>query len=128
MRMRTLTVALFSAVLLAGQPGAARAEDGGSEVGLALGAAALDVVYVPCKAIMAVGGLIAGGVVGTLTGGDTRAAYALWVPSAGGTFIVRPAQLDGTEPLDFFGKDYADKPSPRARTLEGSSIYEALYR
>ena len=26
------------------------------------------------------------------------------------------------------GKDYADKPSPRARTLEGSSIYEALYR
>ena len=128
MRMRSLIVGVLAGALLAGRPGAAQAHSGGEEAGLALGAAALNVFYTPCKAVVAVGGLFVGGVVGFLTGGDTRAAYALWVPAASGTYLVRPSHLDGSQPLEFFGSDYADRPSPVARTLESSAIYEALYK
>ena len=129
MRMRrSLLVPVLALALLAGRPGAAQAGYGATEAGLALGAAALNVFYTPCKAAVAIGGLFAGGLVGVLTGGDTRAAYALWVPAASGTYLVKPSNLDGSEPLDFFGSDYNDEPSPIARTLESSSIYEATYK
>lgn len=128
MRMRSLIVGVLAGVLLAGRPGAARAHGGAEEAGLALGAAALNVVYTPCKTMVALGGLFVGGVVGFLTGGDTRAAYAVWVPAASGTYLVKPSMLDGSQPLEFFGSDYADRPSPIASTLESSSIYEALYK
>jgi hypothetical protein len=128
MRVRTLVMGALLTALLTAQPNVARAQNGAAEAGMALGAAALNVVYTPCKAIVALGGLFAGGVVGFLTGGDTRAAYALWVPAASGTYLVRPANLDGSEPLEFFGTDYADRASPMARSLQNSSIYEALYK
>ena len=128
MRMRSAMILALAAALLAGRPATARAYDAGRDAGLALGAAALDLVYTPCKMVMAISGLVAGGIVGTLTGGDTRAAYALWVPAAGGTYMVTPAILDGSKPLEFFGSDYADQPSPVARTMESSSIYSALYK
>ena len=127
MRIRNLVVGLLALAVLAGPPRAAHAHGGAAEAGLAVGSAALNIFYAPCKAIVAAGGLVAGGVVGLLTGGDTRAAYALWVPAAGGTFLVTPANLDGSEPLEFFGADYADTPSPMTRTLESSAIYEAFY-
>ncbi len=124
--MRSLIIGLLALGAVAGAPGTARAS-GAGDAGLALGAAALNLFYTPCKAMMAVGGLVVGGVVGVLTGGDTRSAYALWVPAAGGTYMVTASNLDGSRPLEFFGADYADTPSPRSRTLENSSIYEALY-
>ena len=51
-------------------------------------------------------------------------AYAVWVPAATGTYVVTPSNLDGTEPLEFFGDDYYDTPSPAAH---GIPIYEAAY-
>ena len=127
MRMRNLVVGFFAVAVLAGPPRVARAHGGATEAGLAIESAALNVAYVPCKAIVAAGGLVVGAVVGLLAGGDSRAAYALWVPAAGGTFLVTPAHLDGSRPLEFFGADYADEPSPMTRTLESSAIYEAYY-
>ena len=62
-----------------------------------------------------------------LTGGDTRAAYALWVPTAGGDFMVRPSHLDGSERLQFFGSDYTDHASTISRQSDGSTIYDATY-
>lgn len=127
MRMRSLVGGVLAAALLVGPPRAGHAHGGAADAGLALGSAALNVVYTPCKVLVVAGGLIAGGLVGLLTGGDTRAAYALWVPAAGGTYMVTPSHLDGSQPLEFFGADYADRPSPMTRTLESSSIYEAFY-
>ena len=109
-------------------PGPVRAHCPAAEAGLALGATALDLVYVPVKSVVAVGGMVLGSVTGLLTGGDTRAAYALWVPTGGGTFILTPSHLDGTRPVEFFGTDYADEPSRSVPDPEGSTmLYDWLY-
>jgi hypothetical protein len=121
--MRRLIAALVLGAAVLGQADPGRASPGG-DVGLAFAAAAIDVLYIPAKLAVAAGGLVVGGVIGTLTGGDTRAAYALWVPAAGGTFMVTPDHLDGTEPLEFFGSDYSDRPSGMG---EGTTFYDAAY-
>jgi hypothetical protein len=97
----------------------------GHEASLALIATASSLVYLPAKCLVAGVGLLTGGLVGTLTGGDTRAAYAIWVPTAGGDYVIRPAHIDGTRPLAFFGSTYSDQPS-RYRA-GGSVIYDSLY-
>ncbi|HJQ84231.1 MAG TPA: hypothetical protein VKA21_09160 [Candidatus Binatia bacterium] len=97
-----------------------------SEFGLAVGAAAANLLYTPAKTVLAVGGLAVGAFTGLLTGGDVRAAYAIWVPAASGTFFLRPANLDGSEPIDFLGADYEDTPSIVSEPDSGG-IYEAQY-
>jgi hypothetical protein len=86
-------------------------------------------LYTPAKVIVAVGGLTLGGLTGLLTGGDTRSAYAVWVPVATGTYFLTPSHLDGSEPIEFFGtSDYADTPSTSAAAaMEAGAIYEAEY-
>ena len=110
--MRKVIVAMVVAGLLGAVP--VRADDkvdAGSEIGYALGAGALNIVYFPTKVVLAVSGLAVGALAGALTGGDARTAYAIWVPAASGTYIVRPEHLSGEQPLLFFGNDYADRPS-----------------
>jgi hypothetical protein len=93
---------------------------------LGLGAATANVIYFPAKVVVAAVGGVLGGVTGMVTGGDIRAAYGIWVPTASGTYFVRPAHLDGTLPLEFFGSDYADQPSS-VRSTEEYVFYEAMY-
>jgi hypothetical protein len=128
MRMRSVVAGVVLAGLVAVLPVSSRAEERtpGSEFGLAMGAAAIDLGWVPVKLVTAGLGLAVGSVAGVLTGGDVRTAYAVWVPTTTGTFIVTPANLDGTEPLQFFGDDYADRPST-VRAIGGSGTYEAAY-
>ena len=95
------------------------------EAGLALGAAAANLIYLPAKTFVALGGLGLGAFTGLLTGGNVRAAYALWVPTTGGTFLLTPAHFDGTRSIEFFGSDYADQPSTNVR--DTSIAYRARY-
>jgi hypothetical protein len=112
--MRKLIVAMaVTGALVLGQAAPGRAVSGAEEAGLALGSAGINLFYVPVKGALAVAGLAVGAVTGLLAGGDVRAAYALWVPTAGGTFLVTPAHLDGTRRFEFFGSDYADRPTAR---------------
>src|SRR5262249_9826395 len=62
-----------------------------------------------------------------LTGGDTRAAYAVMVPAASGTYFLRPSNLDGSEPVEFLGTDYGDVPSSRNASTGWGGDYEAQY-
>ena len=132
MPMRSLMAGLIVFTTLLGQPatGSARETTQGEEAALALAALGLDLVYVPAKVVVAAGGLLLGAVIGLATGGDVRSAYAFWVPSATGTFIVRAANMDGSEPIDFFGADYTDQASPVAQTEsgDGGTFYQSLYR
>jgi hypothetical protein len=59
-----------------------------------------------------------------VTGGDTRSAYAIWVPAAGGSYTITTGHLAGTEEFEFWGSDYADQPSTLATT---GAIYDAQY-
>jgi hypothetical protein len=122
--LTTVTLGLVLATILQARPAGAMHSQAG-EAGLALGAAAANLIYLPAKTLVAVGGLGLGAFTGLLTGGDVRAAYALWVPSAGGTFVLTPAHFDGTRPIEFFGSDYADRPSTSKR--DTSIAYRALY-
>ena len=99
--------------------------DPGLEAGTSVSASFINIVYLPAKIVVAFVGGIAGGIAGVLTGGDQRAAYALWVPLMGGDYFVRPENLSGERPLAFLGSDYADQPS----TWNGSSTYayDSLY-
>ena len=86
----------------------------------------MDLVYTPIKVLTAMVGLPIGAMTGVLTGGDVRSAYAVWVPTASGTYFITPAHLEGTEPVQFFGSDYADRPSASAEADKGG-IYDAMY-
>ena len=101
--------------------------DQGLEAGTSLSASYLNLVYLPAKIVVAVVGGIAGGLAGVLTGGDQRAAYAIWVPLMGGDYFVRPENLSGERPLAFFGADYADQPSTWNVDTDSTYAYEALY-
>jgi hypothetical protein len=125
--MRRILVACLLAGVVLGRPAPVRAHDAGTEIALAFGAATANLVYLPAKAIVALGGLVMGTFAGVMTGGSERAAYAFWVPAASGTYLLTPAKLDGTEPIEFFGSDYADHPSDTSAALEGAGIYETQY-
>jgi len=121
---RTVSMAAVLALLLLGRP--AIGSTGGQEFGKAIAAAALDLVYTPAKTITALVGLPIGAMTGLLTGGDTRSAYAVWVPMTSGTYFITPANLEGAEPVEFFGSDYADTPSTTDEADKGG-IYDAQY-
>lgn len=123
--IRTLIVSAVLFGLVAGSRPAAATQ--GEEAGRAIASAALNVVYVPVKAVMAVVGLAAGSVVGLATGGDVRSAYAIWVPTASGTWFFTPAQVEGSKEVEFFGSDYADTPSGLGLGEAGRSSYDAMY-
>ena len=99
--MRKVLVALVLLGTVLGRPAPLRAHSAAAELGLAVGAAAGNLVYLRVKGIVALGGLALGAVTGLLTGGDLRAAYAVWVPAASGTYFLTPAELEGTEPIEF---------------------------
>jgi hypothetical protein len=125
-KIRSLVIVLTVAALLLGRPVSGRAETQGDDVGYSLGAAGLNLFYLPLKVLVAGGGLVLGAVAGVLTLGDTRSAYALWVPAAGGTYVLRPEHLAGAERVEFFGSDYADTPSTMSAD-EMNGLYEAGY-
>ncbi len=122
------TIATFVLLgVLVGTPAVSRAVDPGEEILFSSLAAFTNLVYIPSKLVVAGAGLVAGTVAGTLNGGDTRAAYAFWVPAAGGSYFVTSDQLAGKEPVEFFGSDYADTPSTYCRVQYGSGMYDAMY-
>jgi hypothetical protein len=117
---------LAAALMTAPAASAAEASPAG-EVGRALAASLVNVVYTPLKMTVAALGLVTGGLAGAATGGDTRVAYAIWVPTVGGSFAFRPGHFDGSEPFSFWGGQYSDEPSTAGAETDGSLIYEALY-
>lgn len=123
---RALSIAAVVLALLAGRPAAGSATQDGQEFSMAIAAAAANLLYTPAKIVTAVVGFPVGAMCGWLTGGDTRAAYAVWVPTMSGSYFITPANLEGREPIEFFGTDYADTPS-RARGPYTGGIYDVQY-
>jgi hypothetical protein len=55
------------------------------------------------KVVYSLAGGIVGGLTWALTGGNTAAAKAVWIPSMTGHYIVQPENLTGDKPLHFMG-------------------------
>lgn len=124
--MRKTIVSFMLAASLAA-PSVVRADSQGNEVAFALTSALCNVFYTPAKVVVAAVGLSVGAVTAFLTGGNTRSAYAVWVPTAGGTYFLTPEMMNGRAPIEFFGSDYADRPSVYGQTHHGSGAYDAKY-
>ena len=105
----------------------ARALTQGEEAGFALLSGAANLLYVPAKTIACTLSMPVGALAGWLSGGSERAAYAIWVPMAGGTWFITPSHLDGQKPIEFVGHDYADTPSHEAGMARRSYTYESHY-
>jgi len=126
--MRKTIASLVVAAGLVATPLAARADSPGAELGFSTLAALSNLFYAPAKLVVAAGGFVAGGVAGLLDGGDTRAAYAFWVPTMGGSYFLTADEMDGRKPVEFFGSDYADRPSTYENTHYGCAAYDAEYK
>ena len=124
--MRKTIVSFMLAASLAA-PSVVRADSQGNEVAFGLTAALCNIFYTPGKAIVAAVGLPVGALAAFATGGDTRTAYSIWVPTAGGTYFLTADMMDGREPIEFFGSDYADRPGRYGQTHHGSGAYDAKY-
>ncbi|MGD9763514.1 MAG: hypothetical protein AB7V27_07365 [Candidatus Binatia bacterium] len=102
-------IAVAVALVLATASGA-RAADGDLDNGLterhqpnpgtALGAAALNVVYVPVRLVVTLGGGFLGGLTGFLTGGDEHAASDVH-GLVDGSQVITPKMLEGREQFRF---------------------------
>ena len=124
--MRKTIVSFMLAASLAA-PSVVRADSQGNEVAFALTSAMCNIFYTPAKVVVAAVGLPVGALTAFATGGDTRAAYSIWVPTAGGTYFLTPSMMTGREPIEFFGSDYADRPGTFGQTHHGSGATDAKY-
>ena len=125
--MRRILVGVMLSALLTVPSGPARADTAGAEAGYALLAGFANLGYGPVKVLMAAGGLAVGAMMSVLAGGSERAAYALWVPTASGTYFLTPDHISGKVPIDFIGVDYADTPSSVGKAGDRTRIYDAMY-
>ena len=70
------------------------------ELGVTLGAAAINIVYFPLRLALTLVTAELGGVAGWMTGGETQSAHAVW-NSTDGEAYVTPAMLEGRQQLHF---------------------------
>jgi hypothetical protein len=125
--MRKTIVSFALAASLAVAPSVARADSQGTEALFAFASAFCNLGYTPAKVLTAAVGAPLGAMAGLLNGGDARAAYAFWVPTMGGTYFLTADMMDGREPVEFFGSDYADRPGTYGRSHYSMAAYEAMY-
>ncbi len=102
---RTLALAVLAS-LIAARPAAAEDKSFISEVGVGVGTALVNVLYIPAKITYAAVGSVIGGLAWVLTLGDTDTAMGVWEPTLGGSYVVTPAMLRGDEPVQFSGEAY----------------------
>lgn len=125
--MRRILVGVVLSAMLAVPAVPARATEPSPEAGYALLTGVSNLGYFPLKVLMAGGGLLIGTVASVLAGGNERVAYAIWVPTASGSYFLTPENLSGQTPVDFIGKDYADTPTARGKVGDRTRIYDAMY-
>ena len=99
---RLASIALCAALLATPVPASAE-DDFLGDVGIGLGTALVNVLYIPAKFTYATVGSLIGGLAWVLTLGDTDTAMGVWEPTLGGSYVVTPSMLRGDEPIEFSG-------------------------
>jgi hypothetical protein len=102
--LRAVAVVLSLTLVLAARPAFAKEESSFFEdVGIGVGTALVNVLYIPAKFTYATVGSVIGGLAWVLTLGDTDTAMGVWEPTLGGSYVVTPKMLRGDEPIEFSG-------------------------
>jgi hypothetical protein len=99
-------MALALAAVLALASSTARADEDSLayEGVIGVGATVCTLVYSPIKLAYAAGGMVISGLAWLWTVGDTSVAGPIYTSSLGGDYVVTPAHLDGSRPLEFVGR------------------------
>jgi len=114
---RSLFIGATIGLLIAwtGNPVVAAEEQAGTSpegtAGLQAASWLATIPYGAVKVAYALGGGIVGGLTWVMSGGDTAAAKAVWIPSMTGDYIVQPQNLTGEKPLHFVGGS-SETPQP----------------
>jgi type IV secretory pathway VirB2 component (pilin) len=102
--IRSVLIALAAAATLALTPAPAVADSAGTEYGLGVGCAFINLLYGPTKMLYATGGAIVSGFAWVFSAGDTDVAKPIWDASMRGDYMVVPDQLRGRKALEFIGR------------------------
>jgi hypothetical protein len=78
-------------------------QDTASEAGLGAASVLVSIPYGAVKIAYAILGGITGGFTYVLTGGNLKAAEAVWDTALRGTYIITPDHLRGNKPIRFLG-------------------------
>jgi hypothetical protein len=110
-------------------PGSALADDptasadSSEGTGIQVASWALTVPYAIGKGAFALGGAVVGGFGYVFSGGNFDTAKTIWTRSIYGTYLIRPAQLRGEEPVHFLGQadeSPSESVSPPAKSTSGT--------
>lgn len=77
--------------------------DTASEAGLGVASVLVSIPYGVLKVAYAIAGSVTGGIAYVFTGGNLKAAQAVWDTSLRGTYIITPDHLRGEKPIRFLG-------------------------
>jgi hypothetical protein len=109
MRRKSIAVGALLLVLAMVRP--APAQDGyGSQFGWGMAAIGANLFYIPGKLIYAALGGFTGGMGYLLSAGNLEAAQKIWSPTVGGTYILTPGMLRGSETIYFAGESHESSP------------------
>ena len=96
-------------------PPSSEGTEGGtaSSAGMQAAAGFSTLLYLPLKAVFAIGGGLVGGLAYAFSGGNEQAAKSIWNTTLYGTYIITPDHLQGNRPIRFLGVvDSNDAPPP----------------
>jgi hypothetical protein len=122
--VRVVAVILSLTILLGARPAAAEEEGFFGDVGIGLGTALVNVLYIPAKFTYATVGSLIGGLAWVLTLGDTDTAMGVWEPTLGGSYVVTPSMLRGDEPVEFSGGTITTRGSNQEEVVEETEEVE----
>ena len=121
--IRSVLIALAAATTLALTPAPAAAADSpGTEYGLGVGCAFINLIYGPTKMLWATGGAIVSGFAWVFSAGDIDVAKPIWDASMRGDYMVVPDQLRGRRGLDFIGRAPEQAAAAETPWKEESSV------
>jgi hypothetical protein len=119
---RMVVIVAVWALLLAGMPVKASAMNYGAQMGWGTLAFGATLFYYPTKLCYALLGGFTGGLAYGLTFGSLETANGIWGPSLGGTYVLTPEMLRGTESILFSGESHeAGKPEEQSFQEQGLS-------
>jgi hypothetical protein len=96
-------------------PPSSEGTEGGtaSSAGMQAAAGVSTLLYLPLKAVFAIGGGIVGALAYAFSGGSEQTAKSIWDTSLYGTYIITPDHLEGNRPIRFLGvAESNDAPAP----------------
>lgn len=110
-RVRRAAIGVAFGLMLAVAPTTSQALEPGSgrAIGLGLGAAASNLLYIPAKILYAGTGTLVGGLAWAFTGGDAAVSDSIFTASWMGDYVLVEDHLTGKRPIEFVGRPYSDR-------------------